>query len=570
MKEFLRTILAVIVAIFILIFFVGLIGYAKSSEKPSVENGSYLVMNVQGEIVDYPISDLSAMIFGDEPISHAKLLENLEKAAVDDRVEGVVLRIEPSTLGSAKMKELRDKVDEVRESGKMVYAYSEYMTDRFYYLASACDSIFMPASGYMTFSGPAGTRMFVKNALEKLGINPNVHRIEDYKSAAEMVTRSEMSAESKEMASWIMNDLYAEYITAVAGDRSMTPGDMEGLFKKALFMPDEAMEAGLVDEVLYWDQIEDRLKDPEDEKLKTVSYGSYSKVERDDVGLKGKTIAIVHGQGLIHGGKSGMDPMWGMTMGAQSVISDLRAVMEDDDVVGVVFRVDSPGGSGGASDAIGRWVKVVESEKPVVVSMGDVAASGGYMVSHRIRPIVASPNTITGSIGSITGKFNMRGLYDKLGVTFDFVTKAPHALIYSDYYDWTEEEREMVAENHWENFNDWVSDIAEHRDMTFEEVDSVARGRVWTGRQALERDLVDKLGGLEVAIAELKEKAGIPKDENVTIVHYPVKKGLMETLMSGNMAASIKAGLVYQLRAYLLQWAFEGRTGWYVMPYTFN
>lgn len=567
MKEFLRTVLAVIVAMLILILFTGLMLFAKSVEKPDIKGDSYLVLSLEGEIVDYPLGGITSQIFGGGPGSHAELLENLEKAVVDDRIKGVILKVGSSTLGSAKLQELRKAVRKVQESGKKVYAFSEFLSTRDYYIASVCDSIFMAPAGYLTMTGAAGGRMFLKNMLDKLEIKPNIHRIEDYKSAAEMVTRSEMSDESEEQATWLMDDLYAEYITAVASDRSMTPSDLEAVWDRALYLPEEGVEAGLVDETLFWDQLEDRLKDPDDEKLKTVYGGTYSKVDRADVGLEGKKIAIVHGQGLIHGGKSGVDPMMGMTMGAKSVVQDLRTVLEDEDIVGVVFRVDSPGGVGLASDVIGRWVKVVDGEKPVVVSMADVAASGGYMVSHRIRPIVALPNTITGSIGSITGKFNMRGLYDKLGVTFDFVWKGPHSLIFSDYYDWTDEEARMVAENHWKGFNNWVEDIAKHRDMTFEEVDSVARGRVWTGRQALERNLVDRLGGLDAALAAVKEEAGIPADEEVTLVHYPVKKGLVESLMSGELASAVKADLTYQLRSYLLSWSLERPSRWHVLPF---
>jgi len=188
-------------------------------------------------------------------------------------------------------------------------------------------------------------------------------------------------------------------------------------------------------------------------------------------------------------------------------------------------------------------------------------------LSHRIRPIVVSGNTITGSIGSITGKFNMKGLYDKIGMTYDFVTKGPHALINSDYYDWTEEEAEMVADNHWRGFNAWVEDIAKHREMTFEEVDSVARGRVWTGRQAIERNLVDELGGIDAAIEIIKEKVEAPAGDNVTFVHYPVKKSFVESLMAGELATGVKESLTYQVRSYLLKWSMESKHGWYVMPY---
>jgi len=568
MKEFLRTVLAVIVAAFILVFLVGIIGYAKSAGKPSISDGSYLVLSLEGEIVDYPPGGFAEELFGGGPGSHMDLLENLEKASVDKRIKGVILRVGGSTLGYAKMDELRSAIKKVQDSGKTVYAYSDGLYNRHFYVAAACDSIFMPPSGYVELTGPVSGHFFVKRALDKLGVKPNIHRIEKYKSAAELVTREDMSPEAEEQARWIMEDLHSEFVKEVASARSLDVGELEKAFEKAIFQPEEALEAGLIDGVLYWDELERRLRDPDDKKLETVSGKTYARVKREEVGIKGKKIAIVHAQGLIHSGESGTDPLMGMTMGARSVVRDLREVMDDDDIVGVVFRVDSPGGSGLASDIIGRWAKRVETKKPIVVSMADVAASGGYMVSHRTRPIVADPNTITGSIGSITGKFNMRGLYDKLGVTFDFVWMGPHALINSDYFDWTDEEAKMVAENHWKGFDDWLNDIAKHRDMTYEQVKAVAGGRVWTGRQAIERNLVDKLGGLDVAIAEVKKKAGISEEEEVTLVHYPAKKGIVETILSGDLAAQVKSVLTHNLRGYLLKWSLEGRAGWCVMPYT--
>lgn len=567
MKEFLRTVFAVIVAIGILILVVAMFGYAKSIEKPKVKDGSYLVLSAAGEIVDYPVGGIAEQIFGGGPGSHMELMENLEKAAVDDRIKGVILKVDGSTLGYAKIQELRDRIQDVQDSGKEVYCWSPYLSNKMYYLASACDEIYMPPSGYFVLSGQAMGRPHVKNALDKLGIKPNIHKIEDYKSAAELVLREDLSDEAREQTTWLMNDIGAEYMTAIASDRSMSVSDLEATRKKVLFQPDEAMEAGLIDGLLFWDELESKLKEPDDKKLKIVSGGGYADVDRSDLGLKGKKIAIVHAQGMIHSGKSGVDPLMGMMMGARSVIKDLRAVMEDEDIAGLIFRVDSGGGSALASDAIGRWVEQVETEKPVVVCMADVAASGGYMVSHRIRPIVVSGNTITGSIGSITGKFNMKGFYDKLGITYDFVTKGPHALMESDYFDWTEEEAEMVADNHWRGFNNWVEDIAKHRDMTFDEVDSVARGRVWTGRQALERNLIDKLGGMDAAIEVIKEKVGVAGEEEVTFVHYPVKKSFIEALMAGEIATAVKESLVLQVRSYLLKWSMESSQGWYVMPY---
>jgi protease-4 len=566
MKAFLRTVLAVWVALFLLILLVVMIGFAMGAGDAEIQNESWLVLDLEGEIVDYPLGGFESHFFGEMP-SHTRLMENLEKAAADDRIEGVILRIGPSTLGPAKCEELRGAVEKVQETGKRVHAYCDMLFNRQYYLASVCDSVFMLPSGYFEMTGWASVRPFYKGTLDKLGIEPNVHRIEDYKSAAELVTRSEMSPESREMATWLMDDLYEDFVSTVTADRRMSRADFEGVMEKALLTPEEAVDAGLVDRTLYWDELEDGLKRPDEDKLRTVYGGTYGKVERSEVGIQGKKIAIVHAQGMIHGGRSGVDPMFGMMMGAQSVIADLRAAMDDDEIEGVIFRVDSPGGMGYASDKIGRWVKMVETKKPVVVSMADVAASGGYMVSHRMRPIVVSGNTITGSIGSITGKFNMRGLYDKLGISYDFVTRGPFALIHGEYDNWTPEEAEMVAENHWKGYNDWVEDIAEHRGLTFDQVDSVARGRVWTGRQALERNLVDKLGGLDKAIAELKRKAEIPADADVTIVHYPEKKSLIEAIMEGDLTTLVKSSVAMRVRGYLQEWAWSAQAGWCVMPF---
>jgi len=565
MKAFLRTVLAVWTALFILILLVVMIGFAMGAGDAEIQNHSWLVLDLEGEIVDYPLGGFESHFFGEMP-SHTRLIENLEKAAADNRIDGVILRVGPSTLGPAKCEELRGAVEKVQEAGKKVHAYCDMLFNRQYYMASVCDSIFMLPSGYFEMTGWASVRPFYKGTLDKLGIEPNVHRIEDYKSAAELVTRTEMSPESREMATWLMDDLYEDFVSTVTSDRRMSRADFEAVMERALLTPEEAVDAGLVDRTLYWDELEEGLKRPDDDNLRTVYGGTYGKVERSEVGIEGKKIAVVHAQGMIHGGRSGMDPMLGMMMGAESVISDLRAAMDDDEIKGVIFRVDSPGGMGYASDKIGRWVKMVETKKPVVVSMADVAASGGYMVSHRMRPIVVSGNTITGSIGSITGKFNMRGLYDKLGISYDFVTKGPFALIHSEYGNWTPEEAEMVADNHWKGYNDWVEDIAEHRGLTFDQVDSVARGRVWTGRQALERNLVDKLGGLDAAIAELKRKAEIPADEDVTIVHYPKKKSLIEAIMEGNLATLVKSSLAMRVRSYLQEWAWSAQAGWCVMP----
>jgi protease-4 len=315
----------------------------------------------------------------------------------------------------------------------------------------------------------------------------------------------------------------------------------------ALFQPDEAQEAGLIDRVLYWDELAEMLKGEDDEKLRTVYQSRYAEEEAKDLGLKGKkTIAVVHAQGMIGGRSSRIDPMLGIMMGHESVNAELRRVRKDDDVAAVIFRVDSPGGEGLTSDLISRGVETVKAEKPIVASMVNVAASGGYMVSYRASKIVADQMTLTGSIGSISAKFNNSGLYDKIGFSHDYVEKGPKALMWSSLRDFTDEERERFESDHWKGFNWWLADVAEERGMTFEEAEALAHGRVWTGRQAKENGLIDDVGGLDRAIEMAKELAGIPADEQVTVVHYPKKKELLELILGGGDLTAVANYVLYR------------------------
>jgi len=235
-----------------------------------------------------------------------------------------------------------------------------------------------------------------------------------------------------------------------------------------------------------------------------------------------------------------------VTMGHETIRAELRRAREDDDVAAIVFRVDSPGGDALASDLMGHEVEITAAVKPVVVSMVDVAASGGYHISYRASRILADPTSIAGSIGSISGKFNMRGLYDKLGVTFDSVTKGPNALMDSDLQDYTPEQWQRFTDNHWAGFNDWLKDVAEHRGLSFEQAESLAHGRVFSGRQARDNGLVDELGDLARAIEVAKELAEVPADEQVTVAHYPEKQGLLEGLLGDGVATAAR-WLVYRV-----------------------
>jgi protease-4 len=546
MKSFIKTFFAVLVANVILVallfvFVAGLGASMKAGKKPDIKDGSYLVMDIYGEVLAYdPPIAFPESIIGPKPETLHRILSNLEKATVDDRIEGVIIKISTNNgLGSGMIEEIRGAINKLQEAGKLVYAYSDGLDRKALFLAAACDSVFLAPPGYVYYVGYGASAYYIKGLFEKLGLKADLHKIADYKSAAELVTRTDMSPEAREMRTWIMRDLWEMEMAAVSGDLGVTEDKLVECMDYAIFLAEEAQEAGLVDGVLYWSDLKDRLKGEDDEKLKTVGQSAYAKITRESVGLKGKKrIAVVHAHGMIGGRKSEVNPMLGSMMGHETVAANLRKAAEDDKVEAVVFRVDSRGGESLASELIRHAVDEVMKKKPVVVSMIDVAASGGYTISYHANKIVANPMTITGSIGSISGKVNTTGMFNKVGITFDTITLGPNALMWSDRTDFTREQRRRFVDNHWGSFNIWLADVAERRGMTFEEAEQLAHGRVWTGRQAEGNGLVDELGGLDRAIELAKEEAGVEPDEEVTLVHYPKQKGLLASIMSGDSPLS--------------------------------
>jgi protease-4 len=549
MKSFLKYFFAGFFSLVIFFAVVVLVAKVYLEDKPEIEDHSFLVVDIYGEVLEYPPpSGMMGGMMGGSPETLHRILTNLEKASVDDKIDGVIMKVSASnSAGRAMLEEMRHAIKKVRAAKKPVYAFSDYLDRDVIYLASACDSIYAPPSAYVIFTGMAGITTHVKSMLDKLGINPNIHKIKDYKSAAEMVIREDMSPEAREMRQWILDEFWDMELTAISQDRGITVESLEELMERAVLLASEARDALLIDRLLYWHELEEMLKREDDDELRTVCQSDYAKVEPEKLGLKGKKkIAVIHAQGMIGGRSSRIDPLWGVMMGHESVSANLRAARKDDDVAAVVFRIDSGGGEGLASDLMAHELEVLSGVKPVVSSMVDVAASGGYYIAYTASKIIADPLTITGSIGSISGKFNMTGLYNKLGITHDYVTKGPMALFYSELRDFTDEEWERHQKNHWDGFNRWLADVAEHRGMTFEEAEMLAHGRVWTGRQAKANGLIDELGGLDRAIELAKELAGIPANEKVTVVHYPkLDKGLLSSILGGGFTASVRWA-VYQ------------------------
>jgi protease-4 len=347
-----------------------------------------------------------------------------------------------------------------------------------------------------------------------------------YKNAPNQLTERGFTPPHREQTEAMLDSLFAQYISALAESRKRTEAEVRTLVDAGPYDGRQALEAGLVDELVYADELDDRLKGAE-----KVTPGRYVKASRG-LGFDGRPkIALVYAVGTIVPGEGGQGPLGGRYVGSDTLARALREARRDSGIRAIVLRIDSPGGSGTASDVIWREVELAKKVKPVVVSMGDVAASGGYYIAMGGDEIVAQPGTITGSIGVFGGKFSLRRLYDKIGVSRETLLRGKHAALFSDYKPWDAEERAKVESLMVAFYEDFVGKAAQGRKKTRDEIHEVAQGRVWTGAEALEHGLVDKLGGLDVALESAKTRAKIAKGQEVALVVLPERKGWFETLM---------------------------------------
>ncbi len=549
LKQFSATLLALVVLLGATLGILVL----KLDSKEGIDKGSWLHIDLYGEILEYdPPGGLMGQVTGGDALTLQEIIENLDKAAVDDRIAGVVLQLSASHGGGmGKLEEIRNAVARVQAAGKKVHGYADSMDAPTYYLASVCDDLSMPPAGYMTFTGFGRTSQHVKGLLDKLGIKPEVHAIRHYKAAAQLITRTDLSAEAKKNQAWMLDERWDMFCAALQQDRGLSEEQVMAAMEKAFFEPAEAVEAGLFDHLQYWDEFEAGLKSEDDEKLPVVSHARYCDEDPEDLGLKGdKKIAVIHAQGNIGGRHNGTNPLLGLMMGHETINAQLRRALEDDDVAAIVLRIDSGGGESLASDIMGHMVDHVSKTKPVIVSMVDVAASGGYVMAYRATKIMADPTTVTGSIGSITAKFDMSGFNEKLGLSNDHVGKGPNHDIMASYRSFTPEEEQKFADNHWKGFRRWMDDVALRRGIAAADIDSLCMGRVWTGRQALANGLVDALGDQHDAVQLAKTEAGLDPDEKVTLWHLPEEQGLLAGLMGGDEAAAqaVNWGVYRQLQ----------------------
>lgn len=541
MKSFLRSFFASLLAFTLLLVVVLVVLAARFSQQSDIAKHSYLHVDLYGEVLAYdPPGGVLGEITGGSALTLQMILENLDKAAVDKRIDGVILQMSSShTMGPGKLQEIREAVKRVQAAGKPVYGYADSMDKGTYFLAAACDSLYCPPSAYISFMGFHRMTTHLKEALAKLGIEPHLDAIRHYKAAAQLLTRTDLSPEAHRNADWLLGDLWDGYCAALTADRGLTEERVTELMQHALFTAEEAVAAGLFDRLLYWDELDALLKQDKDDHLKLVSHGRYADEKPEDLGLKGDDkIAVIHAQGNIGGRENGVHPLLGLMMGHETIVGELMRAKDDEDVVAIVLRVDSGGGDSLTSDIIGHAVAHVRESKPVIVSMVDVAASGGYMVSYHATKIMANPATVTGSIGSISGKFSLAGFYEKIGVTTDHISVGPNARMMAQDAGFTAAEAARFSDNHWQDFRRWMNDVAKERGIAATEIDSLCMGRTWTGRQAVANGLVDQLGGQHEAVELAKAEAGLDAEDKVTLWHLPVKQGFIATLLGAEDAAA--------------------------------
>ena len=494
--------------------------------------------------LDSPLAEGSgddglAELLGDSPRSLRATIDTLDRAREDDRIAGMVAYIDASAGGMARAQDLRDAVLRFRESGKFAIAYAETFGEmgpgtQGYYLASAFDEVWMQPTGQVGLVGLMSSTMFYKGTFEKLDVEVLGDRRREYKNAFDSYTQRRYTPAHQEAVSVLLEDLLAQIQQGIAQGRDVSEESVATWIEEGPYLGSAAEARGIVDRLGYRDEVIAAAKERAGEGAELLFLERYA--ERSPATSGGaKKIALVYGVGAVMRGPSSSDPLSGsQSMGSDTVAAALAAAASDEDVVAIVFRVDSPGGSAIASDTIWREaVRAREAGKPVIVSMGNVAASGGYYVAAGATKIVAQPGTITGSIGVFAGKPNLRKLWNKVGVTFDSVATSSNALAFSTVHGYDEAGWQSLQASLDQIYVDFKGRVAEGRGLSDEEVEALAKGRVWSGVRAKELGLVDELGGLHDAVALARSEAGV-SEEDASVVVYPPSKGVIENLLGGD------------------------------------
>ena len=565
----------------VFIIFIGILVSAVSmgnKETVVVPEKTVLVLTL-----DQPFSERSS----DNPLAHLNfsrpdmssqlglndIVKNINKAATDSKVKGIYLELSDIPSGHATIEEIRNALIDFKKSGKFIVAYAEVFTQKSYYLASVADKIYLNPAGGMEFKGMVGQVMFFKGLLDKIDVEAQVIRHGKFKSAIEPFTLDKMSEPNKNQTLTFISGMWKHMLEGISASRKISVDDLNAIANEyKIQTPQDAVSQKMVDKLLYKDQVLDELKSRLDVKttrdLKFMKIGRYAKAPDSDKSSSQDKIAVIYATGDIKSGEGDEE-----TIGSETISKAIRKARLDDNVKAVVLRVNSPGGSALASDVIWREMLLTKKVKPVVVSMGDVAASGGYYISCAADKIYAYPNTITGSIGVFGIIPNFKEMFNKnLGITFDEVKTNP----YADYIPVTrpmnDAEKKIITRDIENIYSTFTTHVSEGRKMTVAQVDSIGQGRVWSGIDAKRIGLIDEFGGLNDAI---KEAARLAKLKNYGTQELPEQKDtfqqLMETFVGDNTKVSLRTelGAAYPYYKYLSRMSrMQGIQA--LMPYEFD
>jgi protease-4 len=544
MKRFLARLTSFIGSVVLILVMLGVFGAAAAwLFAPTVPDRTLLEADFGRSLAEYlPDDPVTRALSGDTPRLR-DTVDALHRGARDDRVVGLVARIAAAPMGLATVQELREAVTAFRAAGKPAIAYAETFGEfgpgnAAYYLATAFDEVYLQPSGDVGLTGLLAESYFVRGTLDKLGVEPRMDHREEYKNALNIFTEKDFTDAHREAARSIMDSMFDQIVGGIAASREITPEQVRALADRGPYLGTEALDADLVDGLAYRDEVYAAAHRRLGDNAKPLYLGAY--LDRagplhDD----GPVVALIYGVGSVHLGESSFDPLTqGVSMGADTVAAAFRkAVM--DDVKAIVFRVNSPGGSYVASDTIWReTIRARDAGKPVIVSMGDVAGSGGYFVAMAADRIVAQPGTVTGSIGVLGGKMLTSDFWGRLGITWDSVATGEHADMWTGTQDYSESEWQRMEAALDRIYADFTAKVAQGRKLPHERVLEIAKGRVWTGEQARELDLVDELGGYETALRLARTAAGLAEDADVTLRVYPRPESILSQLLGEKRESS--------------------------------
>ena len=554
MKDFLKFTLATVTGIVIssvVLFFISILvvfSMVSSSESETqVRKNSVMILDLNGTLAERSQENPLDLIMKDDYRTYGldDILSSIKKAKENEDIKGIYIQATSLGAGFASLEEIRNALKDFKESGKFVVAYGDAYTQGLYYLSSVADKVLLNPQGMLEWRGLAATPMFFKDLLEKVGVEMQVFKVGTYKSAVEPFISTEMSAANREQINVYLSSIWGQITSAVAESRNLS---VEALNKEAdrmlMFYPaEESVKNGLVDTLIYKNDVRDYLKNlagiDKDDNMPVLGIQDMINVKKNVPRDKsGNVIAVYYAYGEIDGGSSASTDEG---INSEKVIKDLRKLKDNENVKAVVLRVNSPGGSAYGSEQIWYAVNQLKKEKPVIVSMGDYAASGGYYISCNADTIVAEPTTLTGSIGIFGMMPNAKGLTEKLGVNFDVVKTNPYADFGNLTRPMNDGEKglmQMYVNNGYELF---LTRCSDGRGISMEELDKIAQGRVWTGSTAKELGLVDELGGLDKALEIAIAKAGV---DAYTVMSYPKKEGFLESLMNTNPGNYIKSRML--------------------------